>query len=111
LAVSMLLALALTLAVELSVAVLFGLRSRPQILAVVYVNLLTNPVLNLIADVVWSAAPSASVPTFVVLEVVVVVVEWRVLLWAIGGRSRRLLLLATAMNAASLAVGLLLGLF
>ncbi|HET6494828.1 MAG TPA: hypothetical protein VFH61_05630 [Thermoleophilia bacterium] len=107
----MLLALALTLAVELPVAVLFGLRSRPQILAVVYVNLLTNPALNLIADAVWSATPSAYMPTFVVLEVVVVMVEWRVLHWAIGGCSRRLLLLAAAMNAASVAVGLLLRLF
>ena len=103
----MLLALALTLAVELSVAVLFGLRSRPQILAVVYVNLLTNPALNLIIDAVWFAAPTAYVPTLVVLEAVVIVVEWRVLLWAIGGCSRRLLPLAAAMNAASVAVGLL----
>jgi hypothetical protein len=104
----MVLALALTLAVELPVAVLFGLRSRPQVLAVVYVNLLTNPALNLIINAVWFTAPSAYVPTLVVLEMVVIVVEWRVLLWAIGGRSRHLLALAAAMNAASVAVGLLL---
>jgi len=40
------------------------------------------------------------------LEVLVVLAEWRLLLWALGGSSRRLWFTSTLMNAASFAVGL-----
>lgn len=99
-------ALALTLVTEVPVAFALGLRRRPQILAVIYVNLLTNPTLNLIAAAVWSGLPSALLPTLLSLEAGVVVAEWRLLSWAIGGSSGRLLLVAAVMNAASAAVGL-----
>jgi hypothetical protein len=100
--------LALTLAIELPVAALCGLRTRPALLAVALVDMLTNPPLNfagmLIARFVdWSHWPALA--WVLVAEIVVVVVEWRLLLWALGGRPRRMLLVAGAMNAASALAG------
>jgi hypothetical protein len=105
---SLLAALALTLAVELAVAAVLGLRTRPELLAVACVNLITNPILNVVLTLVGSWEPAAYFPALAVLEALVVLAEWRMLLWALSGDSRRLLLVAAAMNAASLALGFLL---
>jgi hypothetical protein len=105
---SMLAALALTLTVELAVAAALGLRTRPELLAVACVSLITNPLLNVVLTLVWSWGPVAYFSTLAVLEALVVVAEWRMLLWALRGDSRRLLLVATVMNGASLLLGFLL---
>ena len=39
-------------------------------------------------------------------EIAVVLVEWRLLLWALGGSPRRMLVVSAAMNAASALAGL-----
>ncbi len=45
------------------------------------------------------------VPALVAAESLVVLAEWRLLLWVLGGESRRLLLASLAMNAASALLG------
>jgi hypothetical protein len=105
---SLLATLALTLVVELAVAAALGLRTRRALLAVACVNLITNPPLNLLLTLVSWWRPWAYAPALIALEIVVVIVEWRLLLWALGGDARRMLLVAAAMNAASLALGFLL---
>jgi hypothetical protein len=101
-------ALAVTIVVELAVAALFGLRTRPAIVTVVCINLITNPALNLAVLGLWLWEPRAYWPALAALEIAAVLVEWRLLLWALGGDSRRLLLVAACMNAASLSAGFLL---
>jgi hypothetical protein len=108
---ALLAALAPTLAVELPVAALLGLRSTRALAAVAAVNLLTNPTLNLILLALFGgtglgAASAAFWPTLAALEVAAVIVEWRLLLWVLGGSPRRLLLVCAALNASSFAVGL-----
>jgi hypothetical protein len=103
----------LTLVVELPVAAALGLRSRRALAAVACVSLLTNPLLNyaglLLAQVVdWPATPASALGFIIPAEIVVVVVEWRLLVWALGGDPRRLLLISAAMNAASALAGLVL---
>jgi len=104
----------LTLAIELPVAAAFGLRTRQALLAVVFVNLITNPVLNYLTILgARIAAPrqvpaAVYVPMLVAAEVLVIVVEWRLLVRALGGGSRRMLAVSAAMNAASAAAGLAL---
>lgn len=106
-------ALALTIVIEVPVAVLMGLRGGRAVASVTLVNVVTNPVLNLIvlALVAWVPAvaylPSVYWSVVTLLELVVVVVEWRLLLWALGGSSRRMLLTSVVMNAASFGAGLL----
>lgn len=107
-------ALALTIAIEVPVAALLGLRSRREISAVALVSVVTNPPLNLalfaIALAVPTFAENAVAYWLVVaaLEVAAVIAEWRLLLWVLGGESRRMLGVSAAMNVASFGAGLAL---
>jgi len=108
------LALALTLAVELLVAWLFRVGPR-GIAAVALINLLTNPLFNLtLMAFVFTAGFGGSyairhyarwtLAVLVALEVLVVFVEWRLLVWVSHGTmgsSRRLFALSVVANAAS----------
>ena len=93
-------------------AAAFGLRTRPALLAVVLVNLMTNPVLNYLAILGARIADpdrvpaKVYVPMLVVAEILVVITEWRLLLRTLGGSSKRMLVLSAAMNAASATAGL-----
>ena len=82
-------------------------------LAVICVNLITNPVLNLLSYAstrLWDWQNSVVSVTLVLVgaEAVVVLVEWGLLAWALGGGRRRLLLVSLAMNAASTLAGVIL---
>ena len=110
-ALHLLAALALTEAVELSLAALLGLRTRRALATVTLINLLTNPVLNYLGWLLtrfadWATAPATAIPVLLAAEAVVVIVEWRLLFWVLGGSSRRMLLVSLALNAASAGAGL-----
>jgi hypothetical protein len=102
----------LTLALELPVAVAFGLRTRHALLAVVLINLLTNPLLNYASIVAqhftgWADGSAASIAVILlVAESVVVIVEWRLLIWTIAEPSRRMLSLSLCMNGVSALAGI-----
>jgi hypothetical protein len=103
--------LALTLAIELPVAAALGLRDRRSLLAVACVSLVTNPALTWTGWALstlwdWSGSAGGTVALLLPAEILVVAVEWRLLLWALGGDSRRLLLVSIVMNAASAMTGL-----
>ncbi len=101
--------LLLAITVELSVALLIGFNSRKQLLAVILVNLITNPLLNYIL-VINRLFFSVTINFFVIgfLEIIVVVVEWLILWWAFKENPRKLFLLACVMNFASYVVGVLI---
>jgi hypothetical protein len=120
--------LLLTLVLETVVAAVFRV-GRRALRAVVCVNLVTNPPLNALILVLfglevgfthhsWNPGYGRDLdiigkatwfwPMVAALEVVIVIVEWRLLRWATRGtrqRSRKLLLLCIAMNAVSGLVG------
>ena len=107
------LALALTLAIELAVAALgFGLRTRRELGSVALANVLTNPALNLVLMVVMALtgqrAPIEPAPlaALAALECTAVIVEWRILAWALPEHRSRALGISLTMNAASLLVGI-----
>jgi hypothetical protein len=106
--IAFLLALFLTVLIEGGVAYLFGLRERRLLLAVAMINVITNPALNfflLVLGYMHIAAPW----TFVVaLELLVVVVEWRLMVYVFRMPAGRLLLLSLVANASSFVAGLLL---
>lgn len=104
-------ALAVTLVVELAVAALLGYRSRTELRTVAYINLITNPLLGLGTMFVFPASATAFSWEVVPLEVVVVLAEWGLLVWALKRPVWRMLGLSLAMNAASLGAGLLLKLW
>lgn len=107
-------ALALTIAIEVTVAALLGLRSRRAVASVALVSVVTNPPLNLALLALALASPAFAENTvgywFAVaaLEVAAVLAEWRLLLWVLGGSPRRMLGVSAAMNAASFGAGLAL---
>lgn len=104
--------LLLTLVTELGVARILGLRSRRELAVVAWVNVLTNPPL------VWLLIVLSSRLVFndhaallfwavaLVLEAIVVALEWLVLRWAARLPGQRALGVSVVMNAASLVVGI-----
>jgi hypothetical protein len=103
-----LLALLLTVAIEGAVAWFFGFRTGRSQLAVAMINCLTNPALNLLLVILAWLGVAVRLPLVVLLEVVVVAVEWGLLVYAFGGSKRRLFLLSLTANAASFLAGLAL---
>ena len=121
---SVALPLVASICIECLVAALFGFRWR-QLTAVVWVNFLTNPILNLVwlslfwfgfgktiqatGDTAGHVVPSTWMWFLLAgLEVVVVVAEWRLLLMALGRKAfspRRLLAVSVVMNAVSATLG------
>jgi|WetSurMetagenome_2_1015567.scaffolds.fasta_scaffold187166_3 hypothetical protein len=103
-----LLALLLTVALEGGVAWLFGFRTGKSQLIVAMVNCITNPILNLLLlALAWQGVP-VSLLLVTLLEVLVVLVEWRLLEYNLGGSKGRLLLLSFAANTTSFLAGVVL---
>lgn len=105
-------ALVLTLLVENGVALLVHhriplARSRAQlVLTVVLINLMTHPLLNYLLWLNAWMQWMGFVPMLAILEVLVVIVEWRLLLFALGGSTRTLFATSAAMNSASFLGGI-----
>ena len=102
-------ALLLTLAVELAVAWLLGLRSRTQLLSIVLINVVTNPLLNylLLVNGYFHLVVQTRALT-VCLEAGVVLAEWALLVWALRLKTTKMLALSVVMNASSYFAGLLI---
>jgi hypothetical protein len=105
-------ALLVTTLSEVVVGAAFGVGSK-GLLAILCVNLVTNPALNIALRVLGSAEGALVyldpwLPYLLALEVTVVLVEWRLLVWVFRGTrgtAPRLLGLSASMNAASLVFG------
>ena len=102
-------ALAFTEAIELLVALLFGMRSSDELWAVGYVNLITNPILNYILlfcakfhvmNIGWGGV--------VLLEIIIVIAEWLLMFYALKKRPVKLFFLSLVMNSCSVGLGLML---
>jgi hypothetical protein len=103
---SYLLALFLTIVIELAVAFFFGFRKRIEIIAIIFINLLTNTILNyfLLANDHFSFFKS-SLLIILLLEIVVVLIEWKLLVFALQEKPKKLLALSLAMNFCSYITG------
>jgi len=99
--------LILTVSIETPTAWFFGYRSRNEIAAVALASVVTNPPLNYIIAVCATFDLVKIDFTFILaLEAAVVAVEWRILLYALGGDSRRHFKTSLIMNAISFLFGL-----
>ena len=102
-------ALILTIVIEVIIAWLFGLRSKRELLTVLLINVITNPLLNYLITVNgYFHLVSRTNLLILCLEVVVVLVEWRLLVWVLRQKVKKMLVLSVAMNAASYLAGLLI---
>lgn len=107
--VDFMIALSLTILLEWVVVIAFGFRGRSVFFAVVAINFITNPILNYSILIIQSLN-LFRVDFFVLLifELIVVLVEWRLLVFSVCGRPKKLLMLSLVMNLFSFASGLLL---
>jgi len=102
-------ALLLTIAIEVIVALLFGLRSKQELWTVVLINVITNPLLNYLITVNgYFHLISQTTILILCLEVAVVLVEWRLLVWVLRQSTKKTLLLSFVMNTCSYLAGLLI---
>ena len=94
LATEYIVALSLTIAVELIVAAIFGYRSKAALLAVVLVNIITNPIANYIVlfNRLINLLPEHVL--IAVVEICIVFVEWGLLVYVLKGNRTKLFLLS-----------------
>jgi hypothetical protein len=98
-------ALVLTLIAEVPVSLLFGFRSRKDILSVVLINLITNPLANVLMILV---STSSWVLLIILLEVLVILAEWWLLIYSLEGSKKKLFWMSVTMNVASILFGILI---
>lgn len=103
-----LLALCLTLLIEGGVAYLLGFRSRREVLTVALVSLITHPLLNYLLLILGYLGVPVTLGLVTLLEIPVVVAEWRLLAYASGNPQRQCFITALLMNGASFLAGVLL---
>ena len=104
---SYLVALLLTILIEVFVALVFGYKRKKEILSVILLNLITQPVLNyfLLINSYFSLV-SVSIQFILLLEIIVILVEWQLLVWTLQRKLKSLFVLSIVMNLASLTIGL-----
>ena len=97
----------MTIGLEVAVALALGYRKRMEIACVIWVNVFTHPLMNVLILILSALQSDPVGPSEILLfEAGVVMVEWSLLSYALPRYSkRRLLLLSLAMNGASYAAG------
>ena len=101
-----LLALLLTEIVEITVALFLGYRRPPEIIAVILVNLVTNPSLNYLLFLNdHFGVIRERFPLILFLEAAVVFIEWAFLVFALRRNKKSLFVLSLAMNTCSYVTG------
>ena len=103
------LALILTLIIELSVAYVFGFRSKKSIITIVFANLITHP---LLCYFLWINSIIFIIPvsyfSIIVLEILVVLLESALLFFALKQKYLDMLKLSFGINMISFLFGLLI---
>lgn len=111
--ISLIVSLLVTIIIELIVARLFGFRKKHELLVVVLINLITNPVLNYLILLKNYTATNyqteALSPFVVVLEIIIVIIEWLLLRFALNNKSTKLFLFSLVANACSFLMPVILG--
>jgi len=102
-------ALSLTIVIECSVAFAFGLRTINALLAVAAINLITNPILNFFITVAKSLNLfQINVFSLLPLELLVIFVEWRMLIYSVNGTTKKMFIVSFVMNMCSFISGLII---
>ena len=101
-------ALILAILIELLVVIAFGFRVKNAFLAVAAINLITNPLLNHSILIIHNFNLfRVDFTVLLIFELIVALVEWRLLVFSVSGDSKKLLILSLVMNLTSFASGLL----
>ncbi|XUW99889.1 MAG: hypothetical protein TUN42_08320 [Dehalogenimonas sp.] len=101
------LALIITILIEGMIAYVLGFRTKKAFTTIALINMITNPVLNYLLLVNTSfELVSQNLALILFLEAMVVIVEWRLLAFALGQKSISMLRFSALINSGSFLVGL-----
>lgn len=100
--------LILTIIIELAVVYLLGFREKPILLAVVLVNIVTNPTLNYIISNTINLYMDFGISYILFLEVIVVLAEYLMLKLALKNIKIDYFKLSLVINGCSFLIGLIL---
>jgi len=106
---SLFFALLLTIIIELIIAWLLGYKKKPEIITIILINVITNPLLNyllLIND--RSSFFKITLGIIILLELIVVLIEWGLLFFTLQEKPKKLLVLSFVMNLCSFLTGLII---
>jgi MFS family permease len=116
----LLVALLLTIVIELAVAWIFKYRTRKEKGSILLINIITNPLANVVALIVVAGYLNLLFPVkyeyykymmllnlvlIILIEVAVVVAEWKLLVYALKIESRKALKQSILMNLSSFVIG------
>lgn len=104
---NILFAMLITIASEVIVGFLFGFRKKRQVISIILVNLITNPLMNFFI-LTEHAMNGFSFIEVVFLEVIVILVEWLLLFFALKEPPKKLFILSLVMNLVSFGGGYLI---
>lgn len=105
--VNFLLALLITEVVEATIAYLMGYRDKYFFAILILINILTNPLLNYILIVLnYFNILGSHGFIVIILEILVVLVEFRIFIYAMPINKKALFLLSLAINTSSYLTGL-----
>ena len=102
-------ALLLTIAIEIIVAVFFGYSKKIEIITIIFINLITNPLLNYLLSVnnYFKIIP-VNTSIILLLELFVIIIEFLLLSFALQQDLKKLFKLSLVMNIFSYIAGLLI---
>ena len=106
----MLLSLSLTIIIELLLALLIGIRKKSDILNIIIVNCITNPVLNYIMMVIVCLCSTSTIIYLFLFffEIIVMYVEYNFYRNKLKFREINLLLLSIILNFSSVVLGFII---
>ena len=105
--IQMLCNLSLTIIIELGIALLLGIKEKKDILNLIVINCITNPILNYIMMVVVYLT-SNNVIIYFLFEIMVIDLEYRFYKKKLVFKKISLLLLSIMLNISSLILGLII---
>jgi len=104
--------LILTIIIEVSIAFLIGIRKKKDILNVILVNMITNPVVNIIPIClnVYVSLYARNI-SLIILEIIVLFLEGIIYKFVLEYKKINWLLISLILNAASFGIGEVLNYF
>ncbi len=100
-------ALLLTLLIELSLAYALGYRRQEQLIPLTLINAITNPAANWFF-ILLAFYSIANVFSLLLIEIIIVLIEWKLILFSLEIKSKGALKLSIILNTASFLTGVLL---
>jgi len=101
----------LTAIIEMFAIYFFGYKKFRDLLFVFFLNLITNSALTYIIYFNRQYDHFSEIPLVIILEILIVIIEWRLMVWFWQENVKKLFLISFVLNASSLVVGWLMFFF